>query len=229
MCIMHVPAQAASQCERALLATGTTVTVTRPSPGSKTLTVKLRTHSNDTITCPQVPQNQERVVRRQIDTFQDLDERDIDRLVGFIGSPWQTLSNSAGQRLSKRITQLEEKLSMKQLHRLTHFIISNQVTPLTGQIIVRIISRLSNDVAVPALSKILQQSTRLSIQRAAARFLGRIPTEDAHTSLKSCVKNADRMLSARCERSLVRWATQSVPLRKANRKPDTDPTPSNAP
>lgn len=204
--LLSASALSAPRCERELLVPNTVISVSRTKSAS--LSVTLHTHAGEAVQCPDVALNKERLLYRHINVLLDDRPLSTDTLIGFISSPWLSLSNSAGQTLSNALSAKTRLINDAQLKRLLHLVISNQTHPYTGKMIVRIISKRPGDAAVNALGTVLRQSTRLSVQRAAARALGRSPQRAAHRLLQACVKNEDRMLSSRCERSLVRWATQ---------------------
>jgi hypothetical protein len=203
---ISAPAFSAPLCERELLSPSTVISLSGNESGL--VKVTLRSISGEEISCPSVGSNQTRLVHRHIDKLSGDRPFKTDELIGFIASPWQSLSNSAGHMLSKGIDLKTRPINDAQLQRLVHLVIANQTSLYTGKMIVRMISRLPGDVAVKALGTVLCQSIWQSVQSAAARALGRFPPRVAHAHLTTCARDGDRMLSSRCERSLVRWAVQ---------------------
>jgi hypothetical protein len=224
--LLSVPAASTPLCEGVILQPDSIIMLHDSKPSTDDITVHVRTPSVTGVLCPPIPRNLRRMVQRHIRDLSQLEHLTTDRLIGFIASPWRTLSNSAGQKLSKQILQGTQRLSAAHLLRLTRLVTTNQVGKVSGQMIVRILSKLPEAQAVHSLGSILKQSTRLSVQRSAARSLGRFPSNDAQIALKTCARGVDRMLSARCERSLVRWATQQTPSSKTSQPnhPQSPPT-----
>lgn len=227
--LLSVPAASTPLCERLILQPDSIIMLHDSRPSTDDITVHVRTPSVTDVVCPPISRNLRRLVQRHIRDLSQLEHLTTDRLIGFIASPWRTLSNSAGQRLSKQLRLGTQRLSAAHLLRLTRLVTTNQVGSVSGQMIVRILSKLPTAQAVPSLGSVLQQSARLSVQRSAARSLGRFPSNDAQMALKTCARGVDRMLSARCERSLVRWAAQQTPSSKTSQSDDSQSPPTSHP
>jgi hypothetical protein len=223
ICLSASVSFAAPRCERVLLQSDSVIRLGTNGQTAGEITVRVQTPSLGEVACPNIPQNLERLVKRHINDLSQNVVLNSDRLIGFIASPWRSLSNSAGRSLTKRIIDGQVALTSGHVTRLIGLVVTNQVEPTRAQMIVRILSKLPGASAVPALTSILKQGSGLAVQRAAARALGRFPSKDAHAALKKCVGSVDRMLSARCERSLIRWATQETPTSNLSRPDRTQP------
>ena len=223
ICLIASASFAAPRCERVLMLPNSVITLEIEGSIEERIGVRIQTAFFGQVSCPSIARNQQRLVQRHIADLSRNIELSEDRLIGFIASPWRTLSNSAGQKLSKQISAGRLTLTEGQVTRLGTLVVTNQVAAPTGQMIIRLLAKLPEPTAVPALASILKQSTGLPVQRAAARALGRFGSKKAHTALKSCADVVDRMLSARCERSLIRWATQQTSTSNVSGPSQTQP------
>ena len=95
-------------------------------------------------------------------------------------SAWIPLSISAGRELIRRARYDRITFQQQQLDRLAEAVVTNQLSPIGNQLTIRLLSLQSEIEATTYLSRLLLKSANLSVQRAAARVLGKLNTDAAH-------------------------------------------------
>ena len=93
-----------------------TIEVGAPADGMRT--VKIRTNSGETVTCPPFPSRVERQILQHFDTLKTAKALSTDQLIGFVHAPWIPLSISAGRELIRRARYDRIAFQQQQLDRL---------------------------------------------------------------------------------------------------------------
>ncbi|MGB0648057.1 MAG: HEAT repeat domain-containing protein [Bradymonadia bacterium] len=209
-CLICVSAlgQAETNCVQRLIVQRLNNTIEIGSPIDGMRSVTILTDSGETVSCPPLSTHLKRQMSRHFHTLETEKSLSMDQLIGFAHAPWAPLSISAGRELNRRARYDSAVLQEQQLDRLTEALMTNQLSPIGIQLTIRLLSLQGETQATPYLSRLLLNSANLSVQRAAARVLGKLNTDSARMALTKCVEEKNRLLSARCARSLVRWRTQ---------------------